>query len=491
MIKKVEYRQKLNVRLNKEEYKYDVFQMINLYLPFCHVEFSEQSFENNTDTDINIDIDDEKIEIESMGKMYAYIVDKRFTLKEEVKKAVFKYFSKETNKYMPWGTLIGIRPSKRAMKLLVDGKSHEEIIQHFKDVALTSEEKAKLCIEVAKREMKYIHPQQKKVSLYIGMAFCPTRCLYCSFAANPIAGFKHEIIEAYVDCLCREIGSMASYITQHNLQIHTVYFGGGTPTSVDELLFERVMKCIHHNLLKDHSVSEFTVECGRPDSISGEKLSTMKKYGVSRISINPQSMNDDTLKLIGRNHTSEQIKHVFKMARQMEFNDINMDIIVGLPGEKLHHIEKTLECIKSFKPDSFTVHGLSVKRASRLYDNIINDVKYEIASQDELNKMFISTAKCAKEMNMKPYYMYRQKNMVGNMENIGYSIHGKESVYNIEMMEDRETIIAIGADAVTKVVNLSNDKIERFGNVKDVKLYIDRIEEMIEKKIQLLDTIYS
>lgn len=473
------------VKLNNLDYRYDVYQMINIFLSFRDIKFDDENFT------YEVIVDEDKVIINSQYLSREYILDKKLKLKEELKIILYKYFQEITGKNMPWGTLIGIRPSKRAMNMIIEGKSEEDIIKYFKEVTLTSEEKAKLCIDVARREMKYMNPSKDMVSIYIGMAFCPTRCLYCSFAANPIGKFKANIVQEYINALNKEIIEISKYVKEHNLKIHTVYFGGGTPTSVNDDQFNQVMKNIYEGFLLNGDVSEFTVECGRPDSISSAKLDTMKKYSVSRISINPQSMNDETLKLIGRNHTAEDIIRVFNEARKLGFKDINMDMIIGLPGEKLKHVEKTLNYIKKLKPDSFTIHGLSVKRASRLYENIINNVKYEIAPQEELNKMFLATSMLAKEMNMYPYYMYRQKNMVGNMENIGYAHSDKESIYNIEMMEDKETIIALGADAVTKVVYIDDDKLERFANIKDVREYVNRIDEMIHKKIELLDTLYK
>lgn len=474
----------LRVKLNDFNYRYDVYQMINIFLPFKNIVFQDE----NPDFEVIIEENYVMVKSESMDRIFKF--EDELKLKQEVKKSVFKYFEELTGKLMPWGTLIGIRPSKIAMSMLIEGVSEEDIIKYFKNVYISSKEKAELCIEVAKREMKYIKPKNEKVSIYIGMPFCPTRCLYCSFAANPIVGFKKEIIEDYLNALKKEIEAISSYLKKRNLKLETLYFGGGTPTSINDDQFEDLMKYIHKFFIQEFNVKEVTVECGRPDSITYKKLETMKKYEVTRISINPQTMSDNTLKLIGRNHNSCDILKVFKLARELQFKDINMDIIVGLPGEKLSDVQKTCSHIKELKPDSFTVHGLSVKRASRLYENIINNIKYELATQNELNLMFKETELLAQDLQMKPYYMYRQKNMVGNMENIGYSKEGKESIYNIEMMEDKQTVVALGADAVTKVVYLESGKIERFGNVKDVKEYINRINEMIEKKIELLDNLY-
>ena len=216
----------------------------------------------------------------------------------------------------------------------------------------------------------------------------------------------------------------------------------------------------------------------------------MKKYKTTRISINPQTMNDDTLKMIGRGHTSKDVIDKFNLARNLGFDDINMDMIIGLPGEGIKEAEYTANEILKLRPDSLTVHGLSLKRASILYENFILKKGIQIKKQDELSSMYEVSRNLAKSLNIEPYYMYRQKNMVGNMENLGYSKEGKECLYNIQMIEDKQTIIALGADAVSKVVFLEENRIERFGNVKDIREYTSRIKEMVEEKIKLLDALY-
>ena len=322
------------------------------------------------------------------------------------------------------------------------------------------------------------------------MAFCPTRCLYCSFASNPIGGNK-KLVTPYLEALTFEIKAIKDYIDKKGLEIESVYFGGGTPTAVSNEEFQSLMVSINDAFVKNRNLDEFTVECGRPDSITREKLLTMKEFNVTRISINPQTMNDDTLKLIGRNHTAEDAVEKFNLARELGFDDINMDMIIGLPGEGLKEAKKTAEEIKKLNPDSLTVHGLSLKRGSRLYENFILKKGLGIKSQEEIAKMYEESKKLAKDLGLKPYYMYRQKNMVGNMENLGYSKEGKECLYNMQMIEDKQTIIALGADAVSKVVFLEENRLERFPNVKDVREYVNRIEEMVEGKIKLLDTLYK
>lgn len=473
-----------NIKLNDFKYRYDVYQMFNIYYALDEIKFSE------VEGDYEVNITDEKITFKYKDLSREVLFSEEEKPKETIKKVIFKALSDITGEVYPWGTLVGIRPSKIALKHLKEGKSEEEIKDIFYKEHYTQAEKAKLCIDVAEFEEKYVNTDEKVISVYIGMAFCPTRCLYCSFAANPIGGNK-KLVSPYLEALSYEIEEIKKYIDKKGLKIETVYFGGGTPTSVDEEEFENIMNKIYNSFVDSRNIKEFTVECGRPDSITEEKLKSMKKYGVTRISINPQTMNDKTLKLIGRGHTSEDIREKFKLARELGFDDINMDMIIGLPGEGLEEAKHTASEIKKLSPDSLTVHGLSLKRGSIMYENFILKKGLGLKSQDEVLKMYDESRKLAEDLKLHPYYMYRQKNMVGNMENLGYTKEGKECLYNMEMIEDNQTIIALGADAVTKVVFIEEGRIERFGNVKDVKGYVDRIEEMVDSKIKLLDTLYK
>lgn len=474
---------KVTIKLNDSKYRYDIFQMFNIFYGFKQIEFSEENF------DFSIDISSEFIKCKFGSIEEDYQVNNSKEIKEEIKLNAFSFLTKITKQFMPWGTLVGIRPSKIALNLINSGKNDKEIIEYFYSHYRTAEKKAKLCIDVAKVEREKVNLDNNLISIYVGMPFCPTRCLYCSFTSNPIASCS-KIVPEYLAALMLEIDKVANYISQKGLKIQCVYFGGGTPTSISDQQFEIVMEHIYNNFVKHNNIQEFTVECGRPDSITEKKLITMKKYNVHRISVNPQTMNDKTLKLIGRNHTVKDTIDKFNMARKLGFDNINMDIIVGLPGEGIEEIEKTCDSIFELNPDNITIHGLSIKRASRLYEDIINKKDYSIAPHEELIKMYNKTASLAENLQMKPYYMYRQKNMVGNMENIGYCKQNKEGIYNIQMIEDKQTIIACGADAVTKVVYPVNNKIERTTNVKDVREYINRIEEMVNKKIQLLNSLY-
>lgn len=468
------------IKLNDLKYRFDVYQMFNIYYPLNEIKFEE-------DGDYEVNVDEKKVSFRY--KDFYKEVTEISNLKETLKKIIFTSLKEITGDYYPWGILVGIRPSKIALKLLEEGKSEEEIIKVFNDKYLASEEKAKLCIEIARKEKDYVNSDEKNIAIYVGMAFCPTRCFYCSFTANPI-GANKKVVTPYLEALSHEIEEIAKYVDERDLNIESVYFGGGTPTAVNEEEFEYIMEKIHTSFIKNRDVKEFTVECGRPDSINKVKLESMKRYNTTRISINPQTMNDKTLKLIGRGHSSQEIIDTFQIARELGFDDINMDVIIGLPGEGTLEVEHTVNEILKLKPDSLTVHGLSLKRASILYENFILKKGIQIKKQDELAKMYEKSRELASSLNVKPYYMYRQKNMVGNMENIGYCSEGKENLYNMQMIEDKQTIIALGADAVSKVVFLEEDRIERFGNVKDIKEYVKRIDEMIDQKKALMDTLY-
>ena len=474
---------KVKINLNNLKYRYDIYQIFNLFYPYDAIEFGEE------ESTFEVIVENHCIILKTAGKNLEKTFEEEVT-KQHLKREIFKFLKSLTHKELPWGTLVGIRPSKIALDMVKAGYSNDDIIKYFRDNYLASEKKAQLCIDVAAREESFVNHDKNLVSVYVGMAFCPTRCVYCSFASNPIGGNK-KLVEPYVECLKQEISAIAEYIKDKNLKVQCVYFGGGTPTSVDEKTFHGVMKEIYDDIISQFNPEEFTVECGRPDSITEEKLKTMKDFKVNRISINPQTMNDNALKSIGRNHDSKEVIEKFNLARSLGFDNINMDIIVGLPGEGLREINHTLDIIKKLSPDNLTVHGMSIKRASKLHEEIVLKNTVKIAEQEELNKMYEATTIAAKELGMKPYYMYRQKNMVGNMENIGYSIEGKESIYNIQIIEEKQTILAAGADAVTKVVFLDENRLERFADVKDVREYVKRLPEMVEKKIELLNTLYS
>eukprot|EP00828_Plagiopyla_frontata_P009627 TRINITY_DN14981_c0_g1_i2.p2 TRINITY_DN14981_c0_g1~~TRINITY_DN14981_c0_g1_i2.p2 ORF type:complete len:490 (-),score=79.67 TRINITY_DN14981_c0_g1_i2:1298-2767(-) len=472
----------IKINLNDMKYRYEVYQLFNIYFSLYNIKFVDK------DEDYIVNIDEKKLEF--IHKHYFKEESIGENIKHSLRRFLFMCLRDITKENYPWGILIGIRHSKIALKLLKEGNNEEEVMHIFKENYLAYEDKARLCIEVAKAEEKIVNTKKNNISIYIGMAFCPTKCIYCSFTSNPIAVHR-KMVAPYIDALIKEINAIKVYVEQKKLNIECVYFGGGTPTSVDDDDFSTVMKEIYESFVKDKNVKEFTVECGRPDSINRNKLEIMKKYFVDRISINPQTMNNDTLKLIGRNHSAEDIIKKFKLAREVGFDDINMDLIIGLPGEGHKEFINTKNEILKLKPDSITIHGLALKRGSTMYENFVLKKGIEVTPQEEIIAMYEETKKLANELELLPYYMYRQKNMVGNMENLGYAKEGSEGIYNIQMIEERQTIIALGAAAVSKVIFLEEDRLERFPNLKDLHEYISRIDEMIQGKIKLLDTLYN
>lgn len=396
--------------------------------------------------------------------------------KRKIKTAIFRLLTKITGYTPVWGILTGIRPAKTINDLIDDGMTEKEALDFLCEKYFVSEEKAKLSIKVALEERNILKLSNKDdISIYIGIPFCPTRCLYCSFTSYPLFQYKNKV-DKYIDTLIKEIEFISSYTSKYNVK--NIYIGGGTPTSLNEEQLERLLTAVDNNFDVKNTV-EYTVEAGRPDTITEQKLVIMKNHNVSRISINPQTMNQKTLDLIGRKHTVEDIKYIFEKAREIGHNNINMDIILGLPEEKAEDVAHTMEEIMKFSPENVTVHTLAVKRASRLKEQF--DL-YTLTSLEEMEKMLSVSYKYAEKMGLKPYYMYRQKNMVGSFENVGYCKEGTEGIYNVEIMEENQTIFGCGAGATTKTVDKETGRIERIFNVKSVDDYISRIDEMLDRK---------
>ncbi len=402
--------------------------------------------------------------------------------KNALKQLVYQALSEETGRTLPWGDLTGIRPTKIPMGLLEKGWKNTDIADYMRNTYFCSSSKTALALATANREKAILDEFDYRTgwSLYVGIPFCPSICLYCSFGSHALKTWKH-MIEPYLEALFKELDFIADRMKGWRLD--TVYIGGGTPTSLEADQLDRLLGKI--SAVFDLSeVREFTVEAGRPDTITAEKLSAIRKYPVSRISINPQTMNQKTLDLIGRKHTVEETVQVFSMAREMGFDNINMDLIVGLPGEGAEEVSHTLRQIKELDPESLTVHSLALKRATRL--NLFKD-QYEEISFENSGEIMEMTEQCAREMDMGPYYLYRQKNIAGNFENVGYSKVDKYGIYNILIMEEKQTIMAAGSGASTKFVFQNGERIERVENVKDLKNYVERIDEMLERKQKGID----
>lgn len=463
----------MRIFISDSSFSYDLHSLTKAFYQNNDVQICECEPEGNLFI-YRVETEDgqvEKICVENTG-------EERAEFKNKIKRAVYKLLSEITQKTLPWGTLTGIRPTKLPMGMLREGKSDEEIKQFLKDVYIVSDAKTELAINIAKKEIGIIDSLHgvNGYSIYIGIPFCPTTCLYCSFTSNAISKWKDKVDE-YIECLKKEIDYLADEFSDK--VIDTVYVGGGTPTTLLPYQIDNLLGYLREKL--DLSgCRELTVEAGRPDSITEDKLEALKRNGVTRISVNPQTMNEKTLKLIGRAHSVEQFREAFALARKY-FDNINTDLILGLPGETDEEVKYTFDEISKLSPDSITVHSMAIKRAAHMDEYLKNhpEIKSEITDD-----MMISQTECSKALNMEPYYLYRQKNMTGNYENTGYSTDGKEGIYNILIMEEIQTIVALGAGSVTKRV-YGDGRIERCDNVKDVQLYMDKIDEMIERKRKL------
>lgn len=406
--------------------------------------------------------------------------DKR-AVREAVKNCLYLLLCDITGKTLPWGMLTGVRPAKIVMKMLEEGRSRQHVRDIMKSHYYVSDEKTELSLEVAEKELSLLGRLNYDggYSLYIGIPFCPTTCLYCSFTSYPLSVWRDRV-DTYLDALIKEIEAVSAYFKGRRPD--TVYFGGGTPTTLEPCQLDRLLNALYENFDLSR-MPELTVEAGRPDSVTEEKLLVLRKYGVSRISINPQTMKQETLDLIGRFHTVTQVKEAYRLARKCGFDNINMDLIAGLPNEDYADVENTMKEIMMLAPDSITVHSLAVKRAAALKTWQKKNATCSITNTDEIINM---TAWYARLLGLEPYYLYRQKNMAGNFENVGYARKGYECLYNILIMEEKQTIVALGSGASSKFVFPAENRIERVENVKDVKNYIERIDEMIEKKCRFI-----
>ena len=397
-------------------------------------------------------------------------------VRHSLKSVLFHMLKEKTGQFTPWGMMTGIRPAKNVNTYLDEGLTAEEGISKLMDTFEVTRPKAELAAKVALAERDILKKADSNgISLYIGIPFCPTRCLYCSFTSYPLDVYAKKV-DGYIDALIKELQYLGK--KAEGKRLDSIYIGGGTPTSLTADQMDRLMGNVSEIFDMSHLL-EYSVEAGRPDTITTEKLKVIKKNGADRISVNPQTMNDETLVTIGRKHTVEDIKRVFCEARDAGHTNINMDLIIGLPGEGEAEIQHTMDEIAKLKPENLTVHTLAVKRASALRAKLGD---YDLAKAMQMEKMLSITANGAAELGLNPYYMYRQKNMLGSFENVGYAKKGFESVYNVVIMEETQSIYAAGAGASTKLYDSTTGRIERVFNVKNVDEYISRIDEMIDRK---------
>ena len=471
----------INIFLKEEFYAYDAFHIAKAFFP-------DEEIKQHIVCDGKVLLQMKKEE-EILLELEEALGNTKKEKKSFVNKKIYKELYKYTGKELAWGLLTGVRPTKLAMKKVEEGCTDEETVQWFQEQYMVTEKKAKLGVEIAKREKALLEQldYENGYSLYVGIPFCPSICSYCSFSSYPLQEWTNQV-DRYLDALCKEISFVGEVSKEKKL--NTVYIGGGTPTTLEADQLDRLLTHMEETFSYEE-LKEFTVEAGRPDSITREKLEVLRKHQISRISVNPQTMQQKTLDVIGRKHTVQDVIDIFHMARELGFENINMDLIAGLTGENLSDMKDTLERVKELEPDSLTVHSLAIKRAARLGKT--EGYREQLSTAEELSQMIELAADYAKEMDLAPYYLYRQKNIAGNFENVGYAKVDKAGIYNILIMEEKQSIIAVGAGASTKIVLPKGKEIPdkktgelknivRVENVKDVTEYMARIDEMIERK---------
>ena len=476
--------------LINHSFKYELEKLIRIFLPFEKIEFSD--LKEVTDccaiTEISNDLAIATLILDKKKADRSYNISNPNDLKESeliLATALFDCFTEITGYVSQWGLLTGVRPAKLYSRLC-EIMGEKDATDYFKNILKVSDKKISLCKETHKGEESIISKSgNNSFSLYVSIPFCPTRCAYCSFVSHSVDKAK-KLIPEYINKLCKEIEITASIANKNGLKLETVYIGGGTPTAISAEQLAEIMTAIKSNFNLSN-ILEYTVEAGRPDTVTKDKLKVIKNLGATRISINPQTMNDDVLSVIGRRHTAEDTKQAFLLARECGHNNINMDLIAGLPNDTLDSFKNTVNEVLALNPESVTVHSLSMKRSSNLNTNgILPEINSGLIASD----MVDYAREILSEKGIVPYYMYRQSKTVGNLENVGYAKTGFECFYNVYIMDETHTILACGASAVTKLREPCGDYIERIFNYKYPYEYIDRFDEIISRK-DGIDNFYA
>ena len=404
------------------------------------------------------------------------------TLKRAAKTAVFKLMREACGFCPPWGSLTGIRPTRLVYEALEEGYTPDEAEKRLIDEFFVSPEKASLLSEIIEMQKGYYQPPEDSFDLYIHIPFCVSRCSYCSFASGEVGNGR--LTEPYTRAVIRELEQSAQITRQLGLKLRAGYVGGGTPTAIECGQLARILDRARELF---PGAAEWTVEAGRPDTITREKLDMLKSRGVERISVNPQTFSDETLKRIGRNHTSADTLAAYELARETGFHHINMDLIAALPGEDLSVFNRTLDQVIALCPESVTVHSLAIKRSSRLHEQLtVSGDSHNQANVEDADEMIRTARLRLKQGGWHPYYLYRQKYMAGNLENVGYAKRGYACLYNIGNMEETARVMAVGAGSITKWVFDRERRIERAPNLRNIEQYIDRVDEMCARKREII-----
>lgn len=475
----------------QEKYKESLLELIRALFTESEYGFVNRK-ENLTEFDEYIDIDVSELKLAVKFKSYdefdesiidisdsfsKVITNQNGSSKLYIKKTCYDYIKKRYKRISPWGILTGVRPVKLVHKMMDEGWSDDIITTELCTKFMLSNKNSNLILDIAKRENEIIEKAEGKSSLYFSIPFCPSKCVYCSFPTHVYSKWKH-LEDDYIDSLCREVEMISGHIKE---PIYTVYIGGGTPSSIKKESIKKMMTAINSNFDLTEIV-EFTYEAGRPETIDDELLGILKEYGVTRISINPQTFNDDVLKKMGRTHDSKAILDAYDLARKYEM-DINMDLILGLPDDTKESYKKTLKKIIELSPSNVTIHSLSIKRAAEL-KKIVE--RYDYMADEDILGLVDQSLEALSKNGYKPYYLYRQQHISGNLANVGYAKPGKEGIYNILMMEEVHPIYSFGVGGVSKIFDFSKNKFQALPNFRDIVPYLDRFDEMVKKKIDSL-----
>ena len=488
----------MNLVIRNHAYQYETEKLVRVFYPHtkirvtpeieteddCIVTAAEPR-ENGARLCVQASLCGEKLQKDS-SVSFADTLDNETTddfLERKLVLLLFDVLRELTGYTPPWGILTGVRPAK-LMRRLVQDWGEGKATAYFREELLVSPEKTRLAAAVAAAEAPILaESRPESFSLYVSIPFCPTRCSYCSFVSHSNEGAK-KLIPRYMDHLLQELAATGELAKKLSLRLESIYIGGGTPTALSAENLTRITDCIRESFDLS-TLREYTIEAGRPDSVTKAKLLSIQNGGAGRISINPQTFNDSVLQEIGRKHTAAQTLDAMKLARSLGFDNINMDLIAGLPTDTVESFQKTLETTLALAPENITVHTLALKRAATL---VTEQLPVGDAAQTE--QMLALTAQALTQNGYAPYYMYRQSNCIGNLENVGWAKPGKACLYNVYMMEECHTVLACGAGAVTKLCVPNSNNVERIFNFKYPYEYIDRFEELMERK-KRVETFYE
>ena len=489
------YFQIQNYNWQPERYKYSVEQMMLMLFPGERPEYPEGYAPSGNEAVFSLDRKPDRTAVtarvtrpegtaQGETQVESRLLDEApervyHTLQHALKMAFYQAGTAVLGQEPPWGALTGVRPVKLPTRCMLAGGTPEQAQAELEGEYRVSPLRAKLAVDCAQASLAVDREvREDQVSLYIGIPFCPTRCAYCSFVSADV-GRTLKLVEPYLEAVLEEVEYTGRVLRESGLSIHSLYVGGGTPTTLSAGQLERLFSSARAHLPLETCV-EYTVEAGRPDTITREKLEVLRDQGVERISINPQTLEDEVLAAIGRKHSAQDILDAYALAREVGFDSINMDLIAGLPRDSFEGFRRSLEGVLALRPENVTVHTLALKKGSRLMEE-----GGALPSGEETARMLDFSRDTLREAGFLPYYLYRQKYMSGSLENVGWCLPGKESVYNIIMMEELQTVVSIGGGGVTKLVDRKNGRIVRLPNPKYPHDYLTSRDKILAQKDEI------